>query len=85
VSVRISQARGDADATPHGGSSSLISMLVGKSYSWKAAKARLPPPRQAMHIVRSPRLLLPLGLFMLVVLLWRSVGSVAGGVQRYVT
>jgi hypothetical protein len=59
-------------------------MLVGKGYSWKAAKARLPPSRQIIHTVRNPRFLLSLGLVTAVVLLWRSMGSAAGEMQRYV-
>ena len=61
-----------------------LSMLAGKGYSWKAAKARLPPSRQIISTVRNPRFLLGLGLFTAVVLLWRSMGSAAGDLQRYV-
>jgi hypothetical protein len=60
-----------------------LKMLVGKGYSWKAAKARLPPSRQVLHTIRNPRFLLSIGLLTAVVLLWRSVGSAAGEVQRY--
>jgi hypothetical protein len=84
VSVRISQARGDEDEKVHTGSGSPIEMLVGKGYSWKVAKSRLPPSRQVIHIVKNPRFLLLFGLLTAVVLLWQSFGSAAGEVQRYV-
>jgi hypothetical protein len=58
-------------------------MLVGKGYSWKAAKARLPPSRAVWHTVRNPRFLLSLGVVSIIILLWRSMGSAAGEMQRY--
>ncbi|CAO2658693.1 Nn.00g064160.m01.CDS01 [Neocucurbitaria sp. VM-36] len=58
-------------------------MLVPKGYSWKATKARLPPPRHVIHTVRSPRFLLPLALITAILLLWRSIGSAAGEMQRF--
>jgi hypothetical protein len=58
-------------------------MLVGKGYSWKAAKARLPPSRAVWHTVRNPRFLLSLGVVSIIILLWRSMGSAAGEMQRF--
>jgi hypothetical protein len=75
VSVRISQARGDGEDTSHTGRSSPIEMLLGKGYSWKSAKARLPPSRQFTHAARNPRFLLTLGVVTLFVMLWRSLNS----------
>lgn len=60
-----------------------LSMLAGKRYSWKAAKARLPPSRQVISTVRNPRFLISIGLVTAIVLLWRSMGSAAGEMQRY--
>ena len=62
----------------------LPQMVAGKGgYSWKAAKARIPPYRQIAHRVRSPRFLVPLAIVTAIVLLWRSMGSAASEVQRY--
>lgn len=62
----------------------LPQMVAGKGgYSWKAAKARIPPYRQITHTVRSPRFLVPLAIVTAIVLLWRSMGSAASEVQRY--
>ncbi|KAF2848898.1 glycosyltransferase family 62 protein [Plenodomus tracheiphilus IPT5] len=58
-------------------------MLVGKGYSWKAARARLPPSRQIVHTARNPRVLVSVAFFTAVVLLWRSMGSAAGEMQRF--
>jgi hypothetical protein len=84
VSVRISQARGDEDDTLHGGTSSPIEMLLGKGYTWKSAKTRFSPSRQLVTAVRNPRFLLSFGLFTLFIVLWQSLSSAAGDVQRYV-
>lgn len=59
-------------------------MLVGKGYSWKAARAKLPPSRQVVNALRNPKILLSVGLFTAIILLWRSMGSAAGEMQRYV-
>ncbi|KAL6707155.1 hypothetical protein ACN47E_004702 [Coniothyrium glycines] len=59
-------------------------MLAGQGFSCKAAKARLPPPRHMIHTARHPRVLLLLALLTAVVLLWRSMGSAAGEMQRFV-
>lgn len=62
----------------------LPQMVAGKGgYSWKAAKARIPPYRQIAHTVRSPRFLVPLAIVTAIVLLWRSMGTAASEVQRY--
>ena len=87
-SIRISQARGEEeeDTQPAGfvGLKMLPQMVAGKGgYSWKAAKARIPPYRQITHTVRSPRVLVPLAIVTAIVLLWRSMGSAASEVQRY--
>jgi len=82
--VRLSQARGDEEHKAHGSSRTGVTMLIGKGYSWKAARARLPPPRHVLNTARNPKLLLTFGLFTLLVLAWRSLGSAAGEVQRYV-
>ncbi|RYN93103.1 hypothetical protein AA0119_g9869 [Alternaria tenuissima] len=58
-------------------------MLAGKGYSWKAAKARLPPSRQVIHTVRNPRFLVSVGLVAAILLLWRSMGAAAQEVQRF--
>ncbi|ENI01034.1 glycosyltransferase family 62 protein [Bipolaris maydis ATCC 48331] len=58
-------------------------MLAGKGYSWKAAQARLPPSRQVLHTARNPRFLLSLALLTAVILLWRSMGSATGELQRF--
>ncbi|KAF2872553.1 Anp1-domain-containing protein [Massariosphaeria phaeospora] len=58
-------------------------MLVGKGYSWKAAKARLPPSRQLWHILRNPRTLFAIGAATILILLWQSMGSAAGEMQRF--
>lgn len=81
-SIRISQSRGDDEAKGASGAPHL-KMLAGKGYSWKAARARLPPSRQVLHTVRSPRFLLSLGLFTVVLLLWRSMGSATGEVHKF--
>lgn len=61
----------------------LPQMVAGKGgYSWKAAKARIPPYRQVSNTVRSPRVLVPLAIVTAIVLLWRSMGSAASEVQR---
>lgn len=83
ASVRLSQARGDdGDKQPVGGASKL-DMLAAKGCSWKAVRARLPPTRQVVHTVRRPRVLLGVALLTAVVLLWRSMGSAAGEMQRF--
>lgn len=62
----------------------LPQMVAGKGgYSWKAAKARIPPYRQITQTVRNPRFLVPLAIVTAIVLLWRSMGSAASEVQRY--
>lgn len=62
----------------------LPQMVAGKGgYSWKAAKARIPPYRQITHTLRSPRCLVPLAIVTAIVLLWRSMGNAASEVQRY--
>jgi hypothetical protein len=88
-SIRISQARGDDEADEHkppagfAALNMLPAMVAGKGgYSWKAAKARIPPYRHMAHTVRSPRFLLPLAIVTAIVLLWRSMGSAASEVQR---
>ncbi|OCK81809.1 glycosyltransferase family 62 protein [Lepidopterella palustris CBS 459.81] len=59
-------------------------MLLPKGgYSWKAARARLPPSRAVWHLVRNTRFLLFIGLAGIVVTLWRSMGSAAGEMQRF--
>jgi hypothetical protein len=83
-SVRISQSRGDDEEERSGESVSRIkNMLLGKGASCKVARARLPPSRQLWHMLRSMRLWLAAGLLTVIVLLWRSMGSAAGDVQRY--
>lgn len=87
-SIRISQARGEdeEDRQPESFASlkMLPQMVAGKGgYSWKAAKARLPPYRQLAHTARSPRFLVPLAIVTAIVLLWRSMGTAASEVQRY--
>lgn len=59
-------------------------MLAGKGYSWKAAQAKLPPSRHLVHTARNPKFLLSVGLLAAVILLWRSMGSATGELQRYV-
>lgn len=66
------------------GGNRLNTMLAGKGYSWKAAKARLPPSRQVIHTVRNPKFLLSVGLLTAMILLWRSMGEATGELQRYV-
>lgn len=58
-------------------------MLGETGYSWKAARARLPRSRQIWHMARNARFLLGLGVFAVILLLWRSMGSAAGEVQRF--
>ena len=58
-------------------------MFVPKGYSWKAARSRLAPPRALWHVVRNTRVLLALGLVSMLVVLWRSMGSAAGEMQRF--
>lgn len=86
-SIRISQARGEEEdeKQPVGfGLKMLPQMVAGKGgYSWKAARARIPPYRQITHTVRSPRFLVPLAIVTAIVLLWRSMGTAASEVQRY--
>lgn len=84
ASVRLSQARGDEEDSTHGGRTSPVEMLLGKGYTWKTAKTRLPPSRQLLHSLRNPRFLLGFGLFTLFIVLWRSLSPMAGEVQRYV-
>ncbi|KAH6093520.1 hypothetical protein HBI65_136630 [Parastagonospora nodorum] len=57
-------------------------MLLGKGYTWKTAKTRLPPSRQLLHSLRNPRFLSGFGLFTLFIVLWRSLSPMAGEVQR---
>lgn len=87
-SIRISQARGEEeeDKPPERFQAlkMLPQMVEGKGgYSWKAARARIPPYRQITHTVRSPRFLVPLAIVTAIVLLWRSMGTAASEVQRY--
>ncbi|KAF2707061.1 glycosyltransferase family 62 protein [Pleomassaria siparia CBS 279.74] len=58
-------------------------MLVSKGYSWKAARSRLPPSRQVWHMLKTPKVLLSIGIFTTLILLWRSMGSAAGEMQRF--
>ncbi|KAF2745639.1 glycosyltransferase family 62 protein [Sporormia fimetaria CBS 119925] len=58
-------------------------MLVAKGYSWKAARARLPPSRQIWHVLRSTQFLVAAIVLTVVVLSWRSMGSAAGEIQRF--
>jgi hypothetical protein len=58
-------------------------MLADKTYSWRAAKARLPPSRQVLTTIRSRKFLLVLAAITSVILLWRSMGSAAGEMQKY--
>ncbi|KAF2117766.1 Anp1-domain-containing protein [Lophiotrema nucula] len=58
-------------------------MLAGKGYSWKAARSRLPPTRAFWHILRNTRFLISIGLVSVIILLWRSMGSAAGEMQRF--
>ncbi|KAF2013754.1 glycosyltransferase family 62 protein [Aaosphaeria arxii CBS 175.79] len=58
-------------------------MLVGKGYSWKAASSRFPPSRQFWHMIRNPRVLLSIGVFTVIVFLWRSAAPSAGDLQRF--
>ncbi|KAF2201995.1 hypothetical protein GQ43DRAFT_393054 [Delitschia confertaspora ATCC 74209] len=58
-------------------------MLLPKGYSWKAAKSRLPPSRAFIHLLRNTRFLLALGLISVSIILWRSMGSAAGEMQRF--
>lgn len=82
-SIRLSQARGeDVDKEPP--ARSPLTMLAGKGYSWKAAQAKLPPSRHLVHTARNPKFLLSVGLLAAVILLWRSMGSATGELQRYV-
>lgn len=83
--MRISQSRGDDDDNDKSaaGREGLGSMLVPKSYSWKAARAKLPPSRQMWLTLRSPRTWALCGVVVVLVLLWRSMGSAAEEMQRY--
>jgi hypothetical protein len=86
ISVRISQARAEDEDQSYGDNpSSPLDMLLGKGYWWSRTKARLPPSRQLLHMIRNPRTLLSLGLFLVFALLWRCMGSAAGEVHRYAT
>ncbi|KAF1964378.1 hypothetical protein BU23DRAFT_63111 [Bimuria novae-zelandiae CBS 107.79] len=58
-------------------------MLIPKGYSWKAASARLPPSKQVWYLLRSPRTWFLLGVAAVSILLWRSMGSAAGEMQRF--
>jgi hypothetical protein len=83
-SVRMSQSRGDEHEDENAaGREGMGSMLVPKSYSWKSARARLPPSRQVVHTLRSPKTWALFGVVAVLVLLWRSMGSAAGEMQRY--
>lgn len=87
-SIRISQARGEEDEDKQPARFNPLKMLPqmveGKGgYSWKAARARMPPYRQMSQTVRSPRFLVPLAVVAAIVLLWRSMGTAASEVQRY--
>lgn len=81
----MSQSRGndDDENTSTAGRGGLGSMLVLKSHSWKAAGARLPLSRQALHTLRNPRTWALFGVVAVLALLWRSMGSAAGEMQRY--
>ncbi|KAH8730225.1 Anp1-domain-containing protein [Phaeosphaeriaceae sp. PMI808] len=58
-------------------------MLLGKSHSWKSVQTGLRPWRHATLMLRNPRFFLFFGLFTLAILLWQSLGSTAGQVQRF--
>ncbi|KAF2690787.1 glycosyltransferase family 62 protein [Lentithecium fluviatile CBS 122367] len=58
-------------------------MLGGKGSSWKAARARLPASRQVWHMLRNIRTWLAVGLLTVIILLYRSMGSAAGEMQRF--
>ena len=83
-SIRVSQAREDEKSGTASAGAPRFSMLAGKGYSWKAARARLPPSRAVWNTVRNPRLLFSIGLVTAIVLLWRSMGSATKEMQRYV-
>ncbi|KAF9738442.1 hypothetical protein PMIN06_007337 [Paraphaeosphaeria minitans] len=58
-------------------------MLMPKSYSWKAARTRLPPSRQLLHTLRNPRTWALFAVVAVLVLLWHSMRSAAGEMQRF--
>ena len=83
-SVRISQSRGDDDGDDDDNEEDgKATMLMPKSYSWKAASPRLPPGRQLARFLPTSRPWHTVLFFAAIVLLWRSMGSVAGEMQRY--
>ena len=82
--MRISQSRGDdEEGKDPGGLEPGTNMLIPKSYSWKATRARLIPTRQAWHVLRSFKTWILLAVVAVLILAWRSMGSAAGEMQRY--
>lgn len=88
--MRISQSRGDGEEEEEeeekdpGGLEPGTNMLIPKSYSWKATRAQLIPTRQAWHLLRNFKTWVLLAMVAILVLAWRSMGSAAGEMQRYV-
>lgn len=82
-SVRISQSRGDEEEEKSAASTVGGATMLPKPYSWKIASPRLPPSRHLGHILRSSKTWMLLGLLAVLGLLWTSMGSAAGEMQRY--
>ncbi|OCK93933.1 glycosyltransferase family 62 protein [Cenococcum geophilum 1.58] len=59
-------------------------MLLPKGgYSWKAARARLPPSRALWHFLTRTRFLLFVAIAGIIILLWRGLSGTAGEMQRF--
>jgi hypothetical protein len=59
-------------------------MLLPKGgVNWKAARARIPPARQAWYLLTRTRFLLFVALSGIAVLLWRGLSGTAGEMQKY--
>lgn len=84
-SIRLSQARegDDKTETAAGGGAPSLKMLAGKGYSWKSARAKLPPTRAFAHAIRNPRFQLSFGILVILLLIWRSMGPTASEMQRF--
>ena len=83
-SVRISQSRGDDEDETGAANLGEGATMLTKGYSWNVANPRLSPIRHLGHILKSSKTWMLLGVFLVLSLLWTSMGSAAGEMQRYV-
>lgn len=59
-------------------------MMALNEGGWKASKLEVPPAQQLASTVRRPKVIIPLAVAAVLMLLWMSMGSATGEMQRYV-